>query len=634
MPAAIDRETSKKRGTYRPSRHGGRGVDGGVGRGRKAKPEPPPENPTECLTIPKPKSKRIGSNRTAIDRELKALDRLIEDGRPKGRLEMLCIQRQIHDLQHGHERGLYWDADEADRVERFFGLLKHYKSRFHGKPVVLEPWQSLLWIRPMFGWMREKPRAHGGLRRVMYHHTEIARKNGKTLVGSGILNQGFLADEENSPECFAVATNREQSNIVFRDSQRCLTPELRQEVTKFKHSTESHRNGGFLKPLCGETASLDGLNPSRIVYDELHASKDHEMFGVLSSAMGARDHPLLACITTAGFSRSSVCWDQRKSLIQTLEGVSRGEFLNDEFLGYIATIDEETDDWTDEGCWPKANPNIGVSLHLENLRKQCRQAQTSPEFQTNFLVKHLNSWVDQLARFLPMADYDQCDRAEPHEEREKRLAGRVAFGGFDIGVTNDLSACVLIFPPTTGDRIDGDDGFDVLAYCWAPKESPHRQAENAKRQVYEWAARGWVRLNDGNETDFGIVRRDLMKLHRMFQIRKLVYDSSFATAFTQQLQSDGFPHSRLETAGRGYSFYSEPTRKLLSLVRQRKWRHGQNPCMRWQMSNLSVKQGDMGDVMPSKDRSGDKIDIPVAGIYALHAAQDQKPKSAGFCFTV
>ena len=47
----------------------------------------------------------------AIDDRLKALDRLVKDGRPRSEPELRAIRRQVEDLRTGHKRGLYWDED-------------------------------------------------------------------------------------------------------------------------------------------------------------------------------------------------------------------------------------------------------------------------------------------------------------------------------------------------------------------------------------------------------------------------------------------------------------------------------------------------------------------------------------------
>lgn len=557
MTATI--EKAKKRGTYRPAKHGGTGRDGASGRGRKRTQAPPPETPVDVLIVPK-STGRIRSNRAAISRELKALDRLLNDGRAKSRLETLCILRQIHDLEHGANRGLYWDAAEADRIERFFGTLRHWKGKFAGSPLTLEPWQRLLWVRPLFGWMLDRPRSHGGLRRFRIGHAETARKNGKSFIGAGVALQGLLADAEAGPECYTAATTRDQANIIFRDSKRVLGPELRPEIVPFKFHLDSPRNDGVLRPLSGDYGSMDGLNPSRIVYDELHAAQTRDLWDVLTSAFGSRQHPLLLAVTTAGFNRAGICFEQRRSLIKTLKGVERGEWINDALFGLITTIDDD-DDWEDPTVWGKANPNLGISLFDDYLRTQHRQAIGSKPAENNFRTKHLNQWTASAVRWLDMRRWDACDGYESIDDREKRLAGRDCFGALDLGEVRDVCALVLLFP-------DGDQ-FEALPYFFCPEDSLSDRARQDRLQVIQWADQGFIRKTPGNETDFSFVREEEVKrLSSRFRIRKLAFDPWHAADMIQQLQSQQrFPASALVKFGQGgFGNWALPTKRLEELV--------------------------------------------------------------------
>ena len=146
----------------------------------------------------------------AIDSRLMKMQAILDNGRPKSEIELACIHRQIGDLRTGHERGLVWDEDEAQRNIKFFSLLRHWKGEFARKPMIPEPWQEECVIAPLFGWYRERDRNSGGLRRFRTAYLEFPRKNGKTTIASGLGNQGLIADQEPGAEVYAAATKRDQ----------------------------------------------------------------------------------------------------------------------------------------------------------------------------------------------------------------------------------------------------------------------------------------------------------------------------------------------------------------------------------------------------------------------------------------
>ena len=52
--------------------------------------------------------------------------------------------------------------------------------------------------------------------------------------------------------------------------------------------------------LSADAFTKHGLNAHGIVFDELHAQPNRELWDVLATAMGARGQPLMVAITTAG----------------------------------------------------------------------------------------------------------------------------------------------------------------------------------------------------------------------------------------------------------------------------------------------------------------------------------------------
>ena len=161
-----------------------------------------------------------------VDERLKALDRLLSDGRPRSALELACVQRQISDLESEGRDGLVWDEEAAARTVRFFSLLRHWKGEWGGKPLELQPWQEHSLIAPLFGWKRED-----GLRRFRTGYIEVPRKAGKTTLAAGIALQGLVADSEPGAEVYCAATMRDQASILFRDVKEMIGPRLRDHVT-------------------------------------------------------------------------------------------------------------------------------------------------------------------------------------------------------------------------------------------------------------------------------------------------------------------------------------------------------------------------------------------------------------------
>jgi len=64
----------------------------------------------------------------------------------------------------------------------------------------------------------------------------------------------------------------------------------------------------FYEVLSAEAYTKHGLNVHSVVFDELHAQPNRELFDVMTKGSGdARLQPLFFLITTAGTDRNSIC---------------------------------------------------------------------------------------------------------------------------------------------------------------------------------------------------------------------------------------------------------------------------------------------------------------------------------------
>jgi len=85
------------------------------------------------------------------------------------------------------------------------------------------------------------------------------------------------------------------------------------------------------------------------------------------AAGASRQQPLHLSITTAGFDRHSICWEQHDYAEKVLDGT----IADWSFLPYISAAGAE-DDWTDPAVWQKANPSFAVTISAEQFAEDCR----------------------------------------------------------------------------------------------------------------------------------------------------------------------------------------------------------------------------------------------------------------------
>lgn len=529
-----------------------------------------------------------------------------------GRLVRLACQRFLDDLRSGKGRGLHFDESAAQRVVDFFeNFVRHVKGKeWAGELVRLEPWQVFIEAN-LFGWKREGPDGKW-IRRFRKSYEQVARKNGKSfrLAGRG-LYLGFF-DDEAGAEIYTAATKKDQARIAFDMAKRIIQkdPAMSEDITVMAHNIHQEETGSKFEPLGADYDTMDGLNPHGALIDEVHAHKDSGVIDVLETGMGARLEPMLCMITTAGFSKTSACWEERCYGERVLEG-----FEDDSYFAYIAEPDEG-DDWTDETVWAKGNPNLGVSVKPEYLRQVMKQALEVPSKQNDFKRKHLDMWTEQDVRWLPIELWDACDA----EVDLSALACRECYGGLDLAAVKDTTSFALIFPPESA-----DDLWNVLLWVWLPD---HGLAERARRDrvPYDvWRDLGYIETTEGNITDYDVLRKRINHLGELYSIQEIGFDPWNATQLATQLDTDGFNMVQMR---QGHKTLSEPMKQLEAFVREGRLAHGQNPVLRWMISNTAIRMDDNENIAPSKKSSSGRIDGVLATIMGIGLAI-VKPEEVG-----
>lgn len=515
-----------------------------------------------------------------------------------GQLVRLACERHLRDLELGSLRGLRFDEDAAAHAIAFIELLKHSKGRWAGANLVLADWQVFI-VGSVFGWMRGD-----GTRRFREAYTEVARKNGKTTLLAAIGLYLAFADGEPGAEVYSAATKRDQAKLCWSEADRMVqsTPALARLIQRKPSVSNLSNLQTFSKfePLGRDSDTADGLNPHAAIIDELHAHPNRGMVDVLRTALGARLQPILWAITTAGSDQESVWWQMRTYAVNVLMGTSEDDAL----FAYVATPDQG-DDWRDETIWAKGNPNLGVSVRIEELREQARRAEAMPSEQNAFRRLRLNEPTEQSERWIDMATWDRNADAPQVEP------GMQVFAALDLSSTIDITACVAVVPR--------DGGYDVLPRFWRPGDTIVEAEQRDGVPYRQWADAGYLTLTDGTAIDPVQIADDIADWLAPYTVPELAFDAWNAAGAAARLESLGVT---VVSMAQGFATYSEPCHALEGLLLEGAIRHGGHPILRWMASQVMVKFGPNNAIRPYKPHgSGIRDDGIVALLMALSRAR-------------
>lgn len=495
-------------------------------------------------------------------------------------------------------------------VNFFERMLTHTKGKFARQKFILSPWQKTI-IEDLFGTVRAN-----GKRQYRTAYVEIPKKNGKSELAAGIALAGLIIDEEPGAEIYSAAATRDQAAIVFRTAAQMVRQNERlAELCRIVDSTKTiylkEEPSSFYKAISADAGTQDGINPHMVVFDELHRQTKRDLWDVLTYGSDTREQPLLFAITTAGISgESPICEQQHEYARRILDGV----FKDPTFYPVIYSIGQQ-EDWTFEGepakgkkpatGWYKANPALGDFLPIEPVRRAAEKAKELPTEQNAFRRLRLNQWVGQETRYIPMDAWAAC--GQPFDLAE--LAGKPCYGGLDLSTTRDLTALVLVFQ--LGELIY------LVPHFWVPEEGLYQRGVRDRVPYDLWASQGLIHVTQGNQVDYGAIRKTTTDLAKLYDIREIGYDRWNATQLVQNLTDDGLV---MVPIGQGYQSMNAPTSELLSLLKSGKMRHGNNPVLGWMADCMTVKQDPAGNVKPAKPdriKSAKRIDGIVAAINGL-----------------
>lgn len=484
----------------------------------------------------------------------------------------------------------------AAKVCDFFPVvLRHSKGAIAGQPFDLLPWQKTV-LSELFG--RLNPDGTR-VRRVGY--IEVPKKNGKSTLLAGIALYLLVADSEPGAEIYGAAADREQASIIYREAAAMVraSPSLSKhcEVIDSRKTIFVRATNSFYRVLSADAFRAEGLNIHGLLFDELHAQRDRRLWDCLRYGGASRRQPVLLSISTAGYDRKSICWEQH----QYAERVIADPMLDPGFYGCIYGCDHNAKDFdiSKKKFWYQANPSLGHTITEESFAADVKEAQNSPAKLSSFLRYRMDCWLTAESRFFNLQKWSAC-RVEPHD-----MTGRACYLGLDLASTTDLTAAVIVS--------EDDDGvLDVVPFFWCPSESIEQRSLRDKVDYIQWAKDGHIRVTDGNATDYETIKQDILSFCDQFGVKQIGVDPWNATMLSQSLAAEG---ADIVNVRQGYGTLSAPMKRLEALVLDGKLRCN-HPIMDWCAANCAVQSDHQGNIKPSKAKSTERID----GIAALVTA--------------
>ncbi|MBQ2016313.1 MAG: terminase large subunit [Clostridia bacterium] len=498
-------------------------------------------------------------------------------------------------LVKGLESGLFfYDQKKANGAINWLeSHCFHVKGPLAPNPLRFELWQKAL-ISAIFGIVDEN-----GKRQFWEVLLVIGRKDGKSILGSGIADYVFREIGGYGSEVYCVAPKLDQAGIIYDTTWQMilLDPEY-QELAEYCNERDCRGvkvhdqsmlpkkrrsdlsiagTNAVMKKIAFAAKTADGWNPSLCLCDEIAAwpgDKGKKMYEVMKSGMGARaGDALLISMTTSGYENEGIYDELMKRSTRFLLGDSNEKHL----LPVIYMIDD-VDKWNDINELHKSMPMLGKSISIDYILNEISVAEQSLSKKSEFLCKYCCVKQNSSAAWMRTQDIEKNFSGNPLKLEDFRECYGV--GGIDLSQTTDLTAAILI--------IEKNGKQNVFAHFWMPSEKVEEATARDGVPYRAFIKRGFLSTSGEGFVNYQDVEKwftDLVEEYRIYPL-KVGFDRYSAQYLVQDLSAYGF---NMDDVFQGENL-TPVINEVDGLIREGRFECGDNDLLKIHLLNAALKQ--------------------------------------------
>ena len=500
----------------------------------------------------------------------------IENGEVVSAKVKKVYAKLVKDLADDESEWEYSSKKANHAIEFIENYCKHSKGKYGGKPFILELWQKAM-IGALFGFVHKID----GVRKYRELILIVARKNGKSALGSALALYMLMADGEAGPEIVSAATKKDQAKIIWSEAKRMVkkSPVLSKRIRPLVAELISDYNDGSFKPLSSDSNTLDGLNVHCSLIDELHAIQDKNLYDVIVDGMTAREQPLSIITTTAGTVREGIFDLKYDECEKIINGYSDPDGYHDERVLPIIYELDKREEWTDSKAWKKANPGLGTIKSIDQLAQKVKKAEANSMLVKNLLTKDFNIRETTSEAWL---NFEQLNNTATFDI--KALKPRYCVAGIDLSATTDLTCASIIF------KVPDDDSLYVKQMYWLPADLLEKRVQEDKIPYDAWLEQGYLRVSEGNKVNYKDVTKWLLEIQNEMDvyIYKIGFDNWSSTYLVDELKMN-FGRETTEAVIQGAKTFSGPMKRFAADLEAKKINYNNNPILKWNLSNAAIQ---------------------------------------------
>ena len=363
----------------------------------------------------------------------------------------------------------------------------------------------------------------------------------------------------------------------------------RQKLASTKKGIENFLTGSLLEIRPMTIDKLQGLRVKYATVDEwLSGDIREDVIGAIEQGASKLDDYLIIATSSEGCVRNGSGDDIKIELKKILKGEYKAPHIS--IWWYKLDSLEEV---ANPDMWPKANPNIGITVSYETYQLDVERAENAPQARNDILAKRFG---------IPMEGYTYFFTYEetlPH--RKKEYWQMPCALGADLSQGDDFCAFTFLFPLQNG-------GFGVKTRSYISSDTLNKLPQSMRIKYDQFMEEGSLIVLDGIVLNMMTVYDDLDEyiISRDYDVRCFGYDPYNAKEFVERWTLENGEFGVVKVI-QGAKTESVPLGELKKLSEERMLLFDEE-LMKFAMGNCIVIEDTNGNRKLHKKRYDQKID--------------------------